>query len=460
MSNSHSDSVGATHPPRDADAEPGEVLDLDTRFGLAAFGSERVDDASTPSTPPGPTAESIAAGPERIPPVPEPRTSARELASGPFPPNRHTIEPRPGATLESEPLRSVNDHGAGAVGPAVEGWWPAGLRPAESFTPKPEPAHLGRWAVPATVAIVLLAILTGSIWAQRRASAAAPLTAGELTVDSTPVGARVIIGGKDRGVTPLSLALAPGTYELELRAGSERHVFAVRVKAGGTTSQHVILRQSAAAATPGTLRVTSEPPSAAVAVDGRGKGTTPVLITDLAPGAHEVVVTGTTGSVRQRVNVDAAVTTTVMVPLPRPGPAQSTGGWLSITAPLELQVFEGGRLVGTTMVNPLMLPTGTHNLRLTDDAAGVDITRSVRIERGQTARLPISLPLGTLSINAVPWATVSVDGRAVGETPLGGVELSPGPHEVVFTHPDLGERRQQVTVRSGGATRLSVDLRR
>ena len=104
------------------------------------------------------------------------------------------------------------------------------------------------------------------------------------------------------------------------------------------------------------------------------------------------MVTGTSGSVRQRVNVDAAATTTVMVPLPRPEPSQSTGGWLSITAPLELQVFEGGRLLGTTMVNPLMLPTGTHNLRLTDDAAGVDITRSVRIERGQTARLPYPCP--------------------------------------------------------------------
>jgi hypothetical protein len=306
---------------------------------------------------------------------------------------------------------------------------------------------------------VILAVLSGSIWIQRRASAAAPLTAGELTVDSTPDGARVIIGGKDRGVTPLSLALAPGTYELELRAGNERHAIAVQVKAGGTTSQHFILRPTAAA-TPGTLRVTSEPPSATVAVDGRGKGTTPVVITDLAPGTHEVVVTGTSGSVRQRVKIDAAATTTVMVPLPRHAPAQSAGGWLSITAPLELQVFEGDRLLGTTRVNPLMLPTGTHDLRLTDGAAGVDITRSVRIERGQTARLAISLPPGTLSINAVPWATVSVDGRVVGETPLGGVEFSPGPHQVVFTHPNLGERRQQVTVRAGGATRLSVDMRR
>jgi serine/threonine-protein kinase len=101
-----------------------------------------------------------------------------------------------------------------------------------------------------------------------------------------------------------------------------------------------------------------------------------------------------------------------------------------------------------------------YNLRLVNEAAGVDITRRVTIERGQTARLQVALPPGMLSINAVPWAAVSVDGRDVGETPLGAVELSAGPHVVVFAHPQLGERRQQVTVRSGDTTRVSVDLRR
>ena len=51
-------------------------------------------------------------------------------------------------------------------------------------------------------------------------------------------------------------------------------------------------------------------------------------------------------------------------------------------------------------------------------------------------------------------------GREIGETPLGDVELTPGTHEVAFTHPQLGERRQQVTVRSGAAARVSVDMRR
>ena len=133
---------------------------------------------------------------------------------------------------------------------------------------------------------------------------------------------------------------------------------------------------------------------------------------------------------------------------------------MSIAAPTELQVFEGDRLLGTTRVNPLMLPTGRHTLRLSSEAAGVDLTRQVTIDQGKTARLHITLPPGTVSINAVPWAVVSVDGREVGETPLGGVELSPGSHVVVFTHPEFGERRQEIIVRAGAASRVSVDLRR
>jgi hypothetical protein len=221
----------------------------------------------------------------------------------------------------------------------------------------------------------------------------------------------------------------------------------------------VFLRETPPASV-GTLRVTSEPPSAAVTVDGESRGTTPLLISGIAAGPHEVVVTGTSGSVRQRVQVDPAGTTAVMVPLPRSAPPQITGGWLSIAASIELQVFEGNRLLGTTRVNPMMLPAGSHTLRLVNEAAAIDIVRQVTIASGRTARIEVAVPVGRLSINAVPWAAVSIDGREIGETPLGGVELSAGPHEVVFTHPELGQRRQQVTVPAGGATRLSVDFRR
>ena len=111
------------------------------------------------------------------------------------------------------------------------------------------------------------------------------------------------------------MTLEPGPYDVELRAGDERHMVPVHVNAGSTTAQHVFLSKAPPAPV-GTLRVVSEPPSAVVAVNGRRRGTTPAQITDLPAGAHEVTVSGTGGAVRQRVQVSPGATTTVMVPLP------------------------------------------------------------------------------------------------------------------------------------------------
>lgn len=41
-----------------------------------------------------------------------------------------------------------------------------------------------------------------------------------------------------------------------------------------------------------------------------------------------------------------------------------------------------------------------------------------------------------ISINAAPWALIEIDGREVGETPLGGIEVERGPHRFVARFPD------------------------
>jgi serine/threonine-protein kinase len=65
-----------------------------------------------------------------------------------------------------------------------------------------------------------------------------------------------------------------------------------------------------------------------------------------------------------------------------------------------------------------------------------------------------------MNVNAVPWANVWVDGRSLGETPLANVQVTPGTHEIVFRHPELGERRIRATVESGVPARIVADLRR
>jgi serine/threonine-protein kinase len=63
-----------------------------------------------------------------------------------------------------------------------------------------------------------------------------------------------------------------------------------------------------------------------------------------------------------------------------------------------------------------------------------------------------------LFINASPWADVSIDGRSIGVTPLGDVSVAVGSHEVMWRHPQLGERRKTVVVGAQTPVRLTVDM--
>jgi serine/threonine-protein kinase len=64
-----------------------------------------------------------------------------------------------------------------------------------------------------------------------------------------------------------------------------------------------------------------------------------------------------------------------------------------------------------------------------------------------------------LAVNALPWAEVWIDGEHVGETPLGNLTRTIGTHEVVFRHPELGEKKQTITVTLREPARIGVDLR-
>jgi serine/threonine-protein kinase len=75
------------------------------------------------------------------------------------------------------------------------------------------------------------------------------------------------------------------------------------------------------------------------------------------------------------------------------------------------------------------------------------------------AGFTIELPKGTVNFNATPWAEVFIDGKHVGETPIGNLEVSIGPHEVVFRHPQFGEKRHAVSVTAGVPVRLSVAMK-
>ena len=134
--------------------------------------------------------------------------------------------------------------------------------------------------------------------------------------------------------------------------------------------------------------------------------------------------------------------------------------WVAVSAPVPVEIFEHGQQIGTSWNGGMKLTPGPHDLRIVNRGMGIDLPRSVEAVGGAMASLSIVFPPGILQINAVPWATVDVDGVEIGKTPLAKVELSPGRHEVVFTHPKFGQRKTSITIKSGKPQRLSVDLRR
>jgi len=134
---------------------------------------------------------------------------------------------------------------------------------------------------------------------------------------------------------------------------------------------------------------------------------------------------------------------------------QRSGG-VRLVTPIELKVLEGDRVLGSSADGPIVTSAGTHQLDLINTALGYRSRYTVTFKTGEIAALNVTVPNGRLSVNAQPWAGVWVDGRGLGETPIANIDMPIGEHEIVFRHPQLGEKKQTVVVRADAPTRVSA----
>jgi PEGA domain len=327
--------------------------------------------------------------------------------------------------------------------------------------PMPPPA--ARRAQPSpwprvAIGVVVLAVLTTTgLYALRRRGSTSALATGTLTVQSNPAGVPIDIDGKASGVTPATVSLAAGTHTILLRPGGEPKTMTIAMAAGAQISQYIELAKTAP--TSGGLVVRTDPPGAQVSIDRVPQGASPVSVASLTPGDHSITVSSDGVSVEQIVTVEAGMTSSLVVPISarERGPMS---GWIAVTSPIEIQIFESGRLLGTNQSDRIMVPAGEHRLDLVNEALGYRAARTVSVPAGKVESMTVKLPMGSMSVNAVPWAEVWLDGEKAGDTPIGNLQTTIGRHEVVFRHPDLGESRQTVTVTLSAPARLSVDMRK
>jgi hypothetical protein len=189
----------------------------------------------------------------------------------------------------------------------------------------------------------------------------------------------------------------------------------------------------------GTLSVTTTPPGAQVTVDGKPRGVTPLELTDVSPGKHEVALKSDAGSVRRTITIAAGKTVTIEEAI--------FAGWVAVYSPFEVTISEGGRVLRPDDRNQVMVPPGVHDLRFVNNALGFDISRQIEVKPGESATVRLTPEPSKLNVTATDAAEVFVDGTRIGETPLTNAPVPLGTHEILVRRTSDGaERRSTVTV--------------
>ncbi|MPY88971.1 MAG: PEGA domain-containing protein [Luteitalea sp.] len=317
------------------------------------------------------------------------------------------------------------------------------------------------------VGLALLAVAQGVFIAMRllgQGAAGGTAMDGEIVVDSRPSGADVLINGRPSGQTPLRVRVWPGYHVVELRAGDVVRRQHVGVAAGQIASQYVELGtpgttpRAAAAPKEGTLVITSKPGGAQVTIGGEARGTTPLTLEDLPAGGHSVrLVRGDLRETRE-VEIRAGGTTELAVAFTPSPPKPPATGQVRIASDIPVTVFEGDDMIGSSDGKTLELRPGRHVLTLVNETLGFRNEQAIEVPAGRNVTVAVTVPEGRLRVNATPWAEVLVDGRSLGETPIGQATLPLGQYELVFRHPKLGERRVPVTIRADRPAVATVDF--
>lgn len=205
-----------------------------------------------------------------------------------------------------------------------------------------------------------------------------------IRIASEPEGARVFLDGEPVGSTPTELA-AVQTGEHEVRLTLAGHAMVretLTVKPEDDVQSFSFRLRSLA----GNLRIETDPPGALVSVDGQERGRTPVAVTGLAIGQHQVSL-NMEGHlpVTRTVEVLDQQTTTVQETL-----AQAAGSILCVSVPPGARITLDGQDMGVTPRTLENVPVGRRVLTLSL-AGHEQWTARVPVAHGETTRVEVGL---------------------------------------------------------------------
>lgn len=233
----------------------------------------------------------------------------------------------------------------------------------------------------------------------------------------------------------------------------------------------------------GMARVETDPPGARVLIDGRDTGqVTPATLAEIEPGIQHALVVALDGWVAVNIplHVEAGAMEEVRLSLERT-PLGTNEHLVTITTdPPDARVqldsawHEGGSPYS------IRVPARRYRLRVVRDAYRM-YERDISLPGGQESSMRVELlrergraalaregsrpsdrgsrEPGRVTIDARPWCNVSLDGVALGQTPVVNRSIASGTHTVTCTNPELGRSRTvQIEVAPGETARTRITL--
>ncbi len=283
---------------------------------------------------------------------------------------------------------------------------------------------------------------------------------GTLLISADVNGAEVFVDGKSMGMAPVVVPNLPaGPHTVEVK------------KSGATTWKQVIIVESGKTKTikanigasivkTGLLKVVCNVPGAAVYVDGEAKGVCPASVRDLIPGDHIVVVKAK-GYMTQSVPFKIVVNqqSLVTVDLERQK-EQVPAGVVRIQSdqPDAMVIMDGKRL-GKAPLELKDVRAGLHIVRV-EKAGFLPHKERFTLKKDQVFTITALLKRGgRLKVtSSPPGATIWIDTKPVGQTPMMGKVLEVGTYSVEVEINGFHRERRSVTIEGGKPVSLHLEL--
>lgn len=252
-----------------------------------------------------------------------------------------------------------------------------------------------------------------------------------LDVNSSVEGSTIFLNGDSVGVTPMQISLdEPGEQWVLITRGDQTLLdTTVQVEYGGVASVTARRRGEPSPrpvsvepsvdteAQRGAIRVTSAPAGAAVLLDGRRVGETPLTIDGLAAGQYALAV--------RRDGYESVARTVALRP--------------------------GSRYEAALALRPASAP----------EPAAPPRPAPVRPTPAPAPVRPDPTPAtGTVEVLVRPWGRIEIDGqvRQRESDVVYRTDLPVGTHRIRVSHPVLGSQERDVVVDRGVTYRIDVDL--